>query len=186
MRSTCRLFDQTCGPHKSYKYTYMPDPRKLAPIETTSRSEILPLVIRPPTSYVPNHETFLEKVDIHRLKPTSDFKATFKDWNDLMSCGKRQLRVRGIPRMTRIAIRNAVHAFQNGNPPEYFDTKEEWLYYKQFKTIDFSYRVIPELPEKYRPHQNGIDQAPLPDYREINKMPEWARKEEERLKEKKI
>ncbi|CAJ1033365.1 putative IGR protein motif containing protein [Leishmania utingensis] len=184
MRYTTRILDQTTGPHKAYKYTYMPDPRKLAPIETSMRSEVLPVVIRPPTSYVPNHEVFLEKVDVHRLAPTSDFKATFKDWNDLMTCSKRELRTRGVPLLTRRAIRAAVLAFQNGNPPERFDTKEEWLYYKQFKTKDYSYRIVPELPEKYRPHQNGIDQAPVPNYNEINQMPEWAVKEEKRLAEK--
>ncbi|CBH16263.1 hypothetical protein, conserved [Trypanosoma brucei gambiense DAL972] len=186
LKRTLTVLDQTYGPHKSYKYTYMPDPRKLAPIETTQRSEIVPQSIRPPTSYVPNHETFLERADIHRLRPTSDFKASFKDWNDLFTCDKRQLRVRGIPRMSRDAIRTAVQAFQNGNPPERFDTKEEWLYYKQFKTVDYSYRVIPELPEKYRPHQSGIDQAPLPDYREINKMPQWAECEERRQSKKTV
>lgn len=181
MRQTLRALDQTTGPHKAYKYTYMPDPRKLAPIESIQRTEILPIVIRPPTAYVPNHEAFLEKADIHRLAPTSDFKGTFRDWADLMTCSKRELRTRGVPRLTRKAIRSAVLAFQNGNPPERFDTKEEWLYYKQFKTKDYSYRVIPELPEKYRPHQNGIDQAPVPDYNEINQMPEWAIAEEKRL-----
>lgn len=181
LRASRRCLDQTTGPHKAYKYTYMPDPRKLAPIETMQRSEVLPIMIRPPTSYVPNHEVFLEKTDIHRLRPTSDFKATFKDWNDLMTCSKRELRVRGVPRSTRQAIRSAVLAFQNGNPPEMFDTKEEWLYYKQFKTGDYSYRVIPELPEKYRPHQNGIDQAPVPNYAAINEMPQWAVEEEKRL-----
>lgn len=185
LRYSFRILDQTCGPHKAYKYTYMPDPRKLAPIETTQRCEILPIAIRPPTSYVPNHEVFLEKTDIHRLKPTSEFKSSFRDWNDLMTCDKRQLRVRGVPSMTRRAIRSAVLAYQNGNPPEHYDTKEEWLYYKQFKTKDYSYRIIPELPEKYRPHQNGIDQAPVPDYDQINKLPEWARKEEEKLQSKK-
>lgn len=86
--------------------------------------------------------------------------------------------------MTRKTIRSAVNAFSNGTPPEEFDTKEEWLYYKQFKTVDYSYRVIPELPEKYRPHQNGIDQAPVPDYTQINAMPQWAVEEEKRLAEK--
>ncbi|CCW66165.1 unnamed protein product [Phytomonas sp. Hart1] len=184
MRSTRLFLDNTYGPHKSYKYTYMPDPRKLAPIESTHRNEVLPIAIRPPTSYVPNHNVFLEKCDIHRLKPTSEFKSTFKDWNDLMTCNKRQLRVRGVPTLTRKAIRSAVLAFQNGTPPERFDTKEEWLYYRQFKTKDFSYRVIPELPEKYRPHQNGIDQAPVPDYDKINQLPQWAINEEKRLAEK--
>eukprot|EP00796_Vickermania_ingenoplastis_P012860 gene12860-8741_t len=132
LRSSFKRLDQTHGPHKAYKYTYMPDPRKLSPIETTQRTEVLPIAIRPPTAYVPNHEAFLEKADVHRLMPTSEFKSTFRDWNDLMT----------------------LLAFQNGNPPERFDTKEEWLYYKQFKTKDYSYRVIPELPEKYRPHQN--------------------------------
>lgn len=144
---------------------------------------MLPIAIRPPTSYVPNHEVFLERTDIHRLMPTSEFKSTFKDWNDLMTCDKRQLRVRGVPSMTRRMIRSSVLAYQNGNPPERYDTKEEWLFYKQFKTKDYSYRVIPELPEKYRPHQNGIDQAPVPDYEAINKVPAWAVKEEDRLKE---
>eukprot|EP00796_Vickermania_ingenoplastis_P004172 gene4172-3013_t len=134
LRSSFKRLDQTHGPHKAYKYTYMPDPRKLSPIETTQRTEVLPIAIRPPTAYVPNHEAFLEKADVHRLMPTSEFKSTFRDWNDLMT----------------------LLAFQNGNPPERFDTKEEWLYYKQFKTKDYSYRVIPELPEKYRPHQNEL------------------------------
>lgn len=162
----------------------MPDPRKLAPIETTSRAEVLPRAIRPPNSYVPTHEVFLEKLDIHRLAPTSDFKGSFTGWSDLMSCGKREMRKRGVPKRTRFAIISGVNAWHNGNPPERFDSKAEWLHYKQYKTVDHSYRVIPEMPEKYRPHQNGIDAPPLPDYRAINRMPEWAAKEEERLKEK--
>ena len=182
MRRCLSRLDQTRGPHKSYKYTYVPDPRKLAPIETTSKNEILPYAVRPPNSFVPTHEVFLEKLDIHRLAPTSDFKATFKDWNDLMTCGVREMRKRGIPQRTRQTIRYGVRNFHNGSLPELFDTKAEWLYFKQFKTKDFSYRVIPELPEKYRPHMNGIDAPPVPEYQKINQMPEWALKEEERLR----
>ncbi|CUG90144.1 Hypothetical protein, putative [Bodo saltans] len=184
LKRCARLLDQTTGPHKSYKYTYVPDPRKLAPIESTQRAEVVPTAIRPPSSYVPNVETFLEKIDIHRGAPTSDFKATFKDWADLMTCSKRELGKRGVPRKTTKAIRTAVGAWHNGTPPERFDTKAEWLYFKQFKTLDYSQRVIPELPEKYRPHMNGIDAPPLPDYRAINQMPAWAAAEEERLKAK--
>lgn len=184
LKKCLRLLDQTHGPQKSYKYTYVPDPRKLSPIESTSRSEVLPTAIRPPTAYVPNHDAFLEKADVHRKAPTSDFKATFTSWSDLMTCSKRELRKRGVPQNTRVVIRAAVGAWHNGTPPERFDTKAEWMYYKQFKTHDFSHRVIPELPEKYRPHMNGIDAPPLPDYRSINQMPAWAAAEEERLKNK--
>lgn len=183
MLRRCRVFlDQSVGPHKSYKYTFVPDPRKLAPIENMSRREIRPFAVRPPTSYVPTHEVFLEKIDIDRRAPTSDFKATFKDWNDLMLCGRRTLRKRGVPRQTRDAIRENVQAWHNGTPPERFDSKAEVLFYKQFKLGDNSRRIIPELPEKYRPHMQGIDSAPNPDYRYLNQMPEWAVKEEERLK----
>ena len=181
LRRCCRLLDQTGAPHKQYKYTYQPDPRKLAPIEKTAKQELAPQVIRPPNAFTPNHEVFLEKCDIHRLRPTAEFKSLFKDWQDLMTCSYHAMRKRGIPKSTRSAIVTARRSFMNGNPPERHDTKQEYLFYKQFKTIDFSHRVIPELPEKYRPHQNGIDQAPIPDYKAINFMPEWATKEAERL-----
>jgi hypothetical protein len=130
---------------------------------------------------VPSVDVFLERTDIHRLAPTSDFKSSFADWNDLMTSDCKALKQKGVPRFTRKAIRTAVQAFHNGSPPERFNTKEEWLFFKQFKMKDFSYRKVPELPEKYRPHQNGIDQPPLPDYVKINKMPEWAVKEEARI-----
>jgi hypothetical protein len=184
IRSSCRLLDQTGAPHKQYKYSYIPDPRKMAPIEKTARLELAPQVIRPPNAFTPNHEVFLEKCDIHRLKPTAEFKGAFKDWQDLMTCSYHTMRHRGIPQNTRIAIVRARRAFLNGKPPEHHDTKQEYAFYKQFKTQDFSHRVIPELPEKYRPHQSGVDQAPIPDYKAINNMPEWALKEVDRLNQK--
>ena len=79
LRRCLRRLDQTGAPHKQYKYTYVPDPRKLAPIEKTAREELRPLVIRPPTAHVPNHEVFLERIDTHRLRPTSEFKDKFKE-----------------------------------------------------------------------------------------------------------
>lgn len=183
MRCCLRLLDNTKAPHKAYKYSFIPDPRKLAPIESSHARELSPCFIRPPTKYVPDKDTFLEKCDTHLSLPTADFKSSFSDWNDLMTTTYKKLKVAGVPKNTAKAILRDVRRFQNGIPPERFDTKEEWQFWRQFKTGDHTYRRVPELPEKYRPHQMGQDSQPIPNYSKINEMPEWAAKEEERLKQ---
>ena len=181
MRKCAKFFDQTKAPHKQYKYSYVPDPRKLSPMETVHDNELNPSTVRPPTKSIPNHVVFLEKCDVNNTFPTSDFKDTFKDWTDLMTMDKKTMVKNGIPANTAMVILKNVHRFKCGYMPELYDLKEEQQFWKQFKTIDNSQRRIPELPEKYRPHQHGVEQPPLPDYGQINVMPEWAQKEAERL-----
>lgn len=181
LRRSFILLDNTHRPHKLYRYSYVPDPRKFAPIERTAAAELFPQVVPPPTKYVPDTDTFLERCDIEASKPTADFKSVFQSWNELMTMSVLQMKLNGIPRATRNAISMAVHRFKKGVPPEEFDRKTEAQYWRQFKNKDGMRRIIPELPEKYRPHQHGIDSPPIPEYDKINEMPEWAKNEEARL-----
>ncbi len=185
-RSLARL-DKTSARVKTYKYGYQPDPRKFAPMEFVRHEELFPRVTRPPCSLVPDVETFLERGDIHEGVPMADFKSAFASWDELMeSRPKKNEKTRGMSFKSALWLSEMIDDYRNGRPPEYFDAKEEWKYFKQFKhpyPRDKQKRRIPELPEKYRPHQLGEDAKPLPNYRELNRLPQWAVEEEKRLEE---
>ena len=184
IRKTLRRLDQTRKPTKYYKYGYVQEPRKQLPYEQLSADDFLPTVIRPPmASLVPDVDTFLEKIDIHEKCPTGDFKGSFHSWNEFMTATLEDMMKMGMSRPTARWILKSRDFYNSGMPPIHYDRKEERKYWRQFDTKDNSHRKIPELPEKYRPHQLGEDQRPVPDYEAINAMPEWAQKEEIRLNE---
>ena len=185
LRLTLLLLDKTKAPSKVYKYGYQPDPRKFAPSQFLRHEELFPRIVRPPTASVPDTDTFLERCDIHADVPTADFKASFKSWDELMQSRTRENRkVRGMSRKLSTWLAECMDDFRNGRPPEYFDSKAEDKYFKQFHSkFNKQKRRIPELPEKYRPHQLGEESRPLPNYRELNRMPDWAIAEENRLKQ---
>lgn len=178
----CRLvLDSTKAPHKYYKYGYTLDPRKLAPFEKLHDTEAFPNYIRPPNKFVPDVQTFMDKSDFHEANLT-DFTNTFSSWNDMMTATESTMRQRGMTKWAAKALRKSILRYQQGFLPDRFKVKGERAYYKQFKANkDLQYRVVPDLPDKYRPHQQGIEQPPLPDYGRINAQPEWAAKEMERL-----
>ena len=184
MKRAPALFDKTKHPHKVYQYTFMPDPRKLAPIETVAPEEIEPKVIRPPHSWVPDVETFLDRIDVDELRPASDYKSSFTGWNDLMTASVAEMMSRGIPSKTAKWIDGWVRRYHKGELPMDHKRQAERQYWRQFNNKDNGQFRVPELPEKYRPHQMGEESQPIPNYSEINEMPEWAAKEEERLKAK--
>lgn len=175
IRCSRRLLDKTRAPHKHYKYGYIPDPRKLMPMETISDEELMPSMIRPPCTFVPNSDTFLDKLDVSELRPASDFKSSFSSWNDLMTASVETMMARGIPSKTAKLIRSGVIRYNCGVLPELVDRKAERQYWRQFDNKDHAQRVIPELPEKYRPHQLGEDSRQLPNFDDLNLMPPWAR-----------
>lgn len=183
LRRSLSQLDKTRMPTKVYKYGYQPDPRKFVPIEFVRHDELFPRVVRPPCSIVPDAETFLEKCDIHDSVPMADFKSSFASWDELMmSRPKQNQKTRGMSRKLVTWLSECTDDYRNGRPPQYFDAKAERKYFKQFKNKDLQQRRIPELPEKYRPHQLGEDAKPLPNYRALNAMPDWAVAEEDRLK----
>jgi hypothetical protein len=182
-RLTARTLDKTRAPTKVYKYGYQPDPRKFAPVEIPRYEELFPRVMRPPCAAAPDTDTFLEKIDIHEVVPMADFKTAFSSWDELMKSRPSQNRkVRGMSEGTARWLAECVDDYRNGRPPQHFDIKDEDKYFKQFKLPDRSRRRIPELPEKYRPHQLGQEVRPQLNHKEANRQPEWAVKEEERLK----
>jgi hypothetical protein len=167
---------------KAYKYGYQPDPRKFAPISRFSQKELFPSVVRPPCALAPTAGDFLERCDVHEGYPTADFKGNFDSWESLMTSSRaRNIKVLGMPRNTAIYISECIDEYRNGKPPMYFDAKAERAYWKQFKRKDGAHVRVPELPEKYRPHQLGVEQRPGVDHESVNRMPSWAEKEEERL-----
>ncbi len=181
------LRDKTKRPHKMIKYGYVPDPRKLAPIDGVSRLELFPWVIRPPSRTVPDVGTFLDKCDIHEGRPTSEFKQVFESWDDLMSVGTRSMKARGIPMRTARFITRSMDQYVTGINPQRFDAKGERQYWRQFATTHKTFGShirIPDLPDRYRPHQLGTDVQPAPDYQALNRLPAWAVEEEKRLKSK--
>eukprot|EP00758_Cryptobia_borreli_P004729 Tbor_TRINITY_DN4549_c0_g1::TRINITY_DN4549_c0_g1_i1::g.15897::m.15897 len=180
LKRTTPFRDSTKAPHKYYKYGFQLDPRKYAPMETSPRNEVSLFAIRPPNRFVPDHETFLERAD-YKGVGLEDYKGTFTGWKDMMTCTAVEMRRRGIPYEAVLLLKKNINRFNKGGLPDSFNCKEERLYWKQFKTKDNTYRMLPELPEKYRPHQTGVETPTLPDFRAINAMPEWAQKEEHRL-----
>jgi hypothetical protein len=184
LRRTIGALDSTRQPHKYYKYGYVLDPRKMAPIERSGTHELESGKIRPPNKFVPDVETFLKKSDFHGLG-LLDFKGSFESWKDLMTVSESEMvKKRGIGNKAAKLIAFNRTNFNLGFMPDRFALAEEREYYEQFKLKDHTYRFIPELPAKYRPHQKGVQQPPLPDYKAINQLPEWAAKEELRLQQK--
>lgn len=186
LRRSTNFFDKTKAPTKIYKHGFMPDPRKFAAMEIPRYSEMFPRTVRPPCSIVPDTDTFLDKTDISEFVPMADFKSAFETWDDLMlSRPQKNRKVRGLSITTSKWLAESIDDYRNGRPPQYYDLKEEAKYFKQFKNGCRAQYRIPELPEKYRPHQLGEDNTNLHKssaaYREQNKMPAWAIKEEERL-----
>ncbi len=155
------------------------------PMETMAEDEVRPSMIRPPGACCPDVATFLRKIQTDEVRPASDFASVFSSWNDLMTCPMNELLARGIPSKTAALIRDWRNRYNNGELPEYYDLTAERQYWRSFKPLLVLDRMrVPELPEKYRPHQLGEDSRAVPDYAAINVMPPWAVKEEERLKEK--
>lgn len=184
LRRSSALIDSTRQPHKYYKYGYVLDPRKMAPIERSATHELESGKIRPPNKFVPDVEAFLQKSDYSGLG-LLDYKSSFESWKDFMTVSEEEMvKKRGISKKAARLIGFNRTNFNLGFMPDRFAVAEEREYYEQFKTKDHTYRFIPELPAKYRPHQKGVEQPPLPDYRAINQMPEWAAKEELRLQQK--
>ena len=185
LRRSAWVLDKTKAPTKVYKYGYQPDPRKFAPMERVRTEELFPRVVRPPCAATPDVDTFLDKCDIHETVPLSDFKATFAGWDELMlSRVGENKKVRGLSPKQAQWLAECLDDYRNGRPPGYFDKKAENTYFRQFsvsKTSGGKKFRVPELPEKYRPHQTGEDSRPLRNYQELNRMPDWAIKEEERL-----
>jgi hypothetical protein len=184
LRLTQRALDHTKQPHKVYKYGYVTDPRKFVPIERVGQKELFPRVVRPPCAHVPDFEAFLDKCDVEARYPVSEMKASFSSWDDLMN-GRKTAKSRGVPYKAMTYLRMQADLYRNGVLPQRFDRKAEQKYWKQFDRKDKTQSRIPHMPEKYRPHQLGVDERPLPDYAAMNRMPEWAQKEEARLADKK-
>lgn len=182
LRFTRCALDSTKAPHKYYKYGYTVDPRKLAPFERLHTTEFKPKYIRPPNKFVPDVATFMDKADHHEAN-VADFSSTFKSWNDMMTSSAGSMKQRGMTHWSVKSLRTAIISYREGYLPDRFKVKNELQWYKQFKRTnkDNQKRIVPELPEKYRPHQQGMEQPGLPDYSKINQQPEWAAKELERL-----
>lgn len=174
LRAALRRLDKTKAPHKHYKYGYIPDPRKLMPMETIASEELEPTLIRPPNSFVPNTDRFLERLDVNDLRPAADFKSSFTSWTDLMTASVDTMVARGIPRKTAKLIHGGVRRFHCGVMPDQCDRKPERVFWRQFDSKDHAHRIIPELPEKYRPHQLGEESRAIPNFDELNLMPAWA------------
>ena len=191
LRRSLSLLDKTHNPTKVYRHGYVPDPRKFAAVEIPNYEELFPRTIRPPCKAVPDTDTFLDKTDIDERVPMSDFKSGFQSWEELMSSRVHQnVKVRGMSKKAALWLNENLDNYRNGKLPDYYDNKDEQKYFKQFtdRKCNYLYR-IPDLPEKYRPHQLGEESnsglhKSAAKYREQNKMPEWAVKEEERLIEK--
>lgn len=191
LRRSHFLLDKTHNPTKVYKHGYVPDPRKFAAVEIPNYHELFPRITRPPCKAVPDTDTFLEKTDIDERVPMADFKSSFQSWDELMtSRPKQNQKVRGMSKKATMWLSENIDNYRNGRLPDYFDNKNEQTYFKQFtlRKCNYLYR-IPDLPEKYRPHQLGEEansaiHKSASKFREQNRMPEWAVKEEDRLIEK--
>uniref|UniRef100_A0A7S1M2Y0 Protein FYV4, mitochondrial n=1 Tax=Neobodo designis TaxID=312471 RepID=A0A7S1M2Y0_NEODS len=180
-RSLCRR-DQTRQPMKSFQYGYQPDPRKLAPMRSISTEELHPKVHRPPTRAVPDQATFLQALDVNKRFPIADHAGSFETWEELNDPPQQTLADRGVPNRVINHVRNRMELYKNGLMPNAYDRKEEQSYWDTFGNTQ--HRVVPELPEKYRPHQLGEEQRGTPDFGRLSKQPEWALAEEKRLAEK--
>ena len=184
LRRCLRALDTTRREPKVYKYGYIQDPRKMAPYEAFHPDELTPAVIRPPmASLCPTTDAFLDRIDVSDKYPVGDFKSSFGSWDELMTATHSDMVKMGMSKATAYKVVKARAAYANGRPPLQFDKRAEKKYFAQFKANnkDGSHRKIPDLPEKYRPHQQGQDQRPTPDYVATNAVPEWAQKEDARL-----
>jgi hypothetical protein len=182
LRRTLVSRDSTRQSMKSMQYGYQPDPRKLAPVRNVLQREIFPRVARPTTRAVPDQATFLQAIDVNKYHPVADHAGAFESWEELMFVNRKVLTDRGVPYKTVRLIRDEVDLYKNGVMPNVYDRKESQTFWSQFGNTQ--HRVLPKLPEKYRPHQLGEEQRPVPDIPALSRQPDWAVAEEKRLAEK--
>jgi hypothetical protein len=180
LRQTLLRADKTRRPMKAYRYGYQPDPRKLAPRRSMHQKELFPDVVRPPTKAIPTVAAFCETLDVNRYLPMAEHAAAFSDWNQLMNPKRQALIDKGVPAKAIRRINNAIDDYKNGVPMDLEDAKPAQAYWAQFPLKGHALK-IPDLPEKYRPHQLGEEQRAAKNYTQLNQMPQWARDEEARL-----
>ena len=176
---------QAQNPTKVYRYSYMPDPRKFAPIETTAEAELFPLPLRPPHEEVPDVEAFLNRISTTRNLRCAEHAKAFRDWDHLMTCGVKEMKAQGVPPNVVQHILDWQQLYRRGYVPREMDKAGPQEYWSQFtnktnaqKGAKINYQPV---PESYRPHQQGIAQRPVKDLVAANIMPPWALAEEKRL-----
>eukprot|EP00760_Papus_ankaliazontas_P006076 PhM_4_TR12881/c0_g1_i1/m.36463 len=176
---------QQYNPTKIYRYSYMPDPRKFAPIEKVAESELFPMPLRPPHAEVPTVEAFLERITVRKGMNCAEHASSFESWEHLMTASRQDMHALGIPGNVAVHIMNWQRWYRMGYVPARHNKESEQDYWSQYKrTIPGSKQRYQEVPENYRPHQQGIATRPVKDLTAANVMPDWAVEEEKRLAEK--
>jgi hypothetical protein len=183
LRLTRLARDQTRQPMKSFKYGYQPDPRKIAPRRSISRRELFPKVVRPPSREVPDVAAFLTAADNNKYNPVGEHAGSFESWHELFHATTKQMKDKGIPIRAIKTIVTQRDIYNNGDAMDKFNATGMQEYYGQFPHKGYTYK-IPDLPDRYRPHQLGEEQRSTPDVGRLAVMPEWAVAEEARLAEK--
>lgn len=181
LRACIRRLDQSRTPLKVHRYGYQPDPRKLLPNAEKTQRELFPKLTRPPCKAVPDVAAFLDAVDVDKYYPLSEYAGQFESWQEMMNPSTPKLLAEGVPRKHTRRLRDFGDAYTQGKLPDRFKRHEEQTFWAQQDRKGNKQIRIQPLPEKYRPHQLGEESRPLPDYAAMNRMPEWAAKEEERL-----
>ena len=101
-----------------------------------------------------------------------------------MTITDKELRMQGVPKNVRVHILNWQERYLRGDLPMDVDKALEdefWeAYYVRGQKGDKT--LFPEMPENYRPHQQGIVSRPVKDLVGANIYPKWASQEEARLK----
>ena len=169
---------------KIYRYSYIPDPRKFAPIEATADEELFPRPLRPPHAEVPDVATFLQRISTRRTLRCMEYASVFRDWEHLMTITWKEMRMQGIPNNVRMHILNWQERYRRGDLPMDVDSSASDEFWEPYyaRGEKGNQTLFPEMPENYRPHQQGIASRPIKDLQEANKKPEWAIKEETRLR----
>lgn len=184
MRCTRRGLDKCRIPSKYYKYGYQADPRKNIRAESGTAKEIFPRVRRGATAMMPSVERFLEYQDYRKGIPYGEYASNFSSFHFMYKASKQFLYRLGFDAYMERYLRRSLHMYTTGHIPWRFDQKQEEEYWKeqQKRDVDRARCRVPELPKFYRPHQQGVEQRPILNYEAMNLKPDWAIKEEERLK----
>jgi len=182
-------FNQSRTPTKVFKYSYMPDPRKFTPVETVSEEELFPMPLRPPHEEVPDVATFLERISITRQLRCNEHAGVFRDWEHLMCATVKEMKALGVPPNVAGHISQWQKNYRRGEVPRLIDRapmEEYWAQFQGKRKCQRGAKVIfPDVPENYRPHQQGIVQRPVKDLVAANMMPPWVRELEEKQQKRK-
>ena len=171
---------------KIYRYSYIPDPRKFSPIEATADEELFPKPLRPPHADLPDVASFLQRISTRRTLRCIEYASVFRDWEHLMTISWKEMRMQGIPNAVRMHILNWQERYRRGDFPMEPDSSASDEFWEPYysKGQKGSQTLFPEMPENYRPHQQGIVSRPVKDLLTANIQPEWAINEEDRLSSK--